>query len=250
MCGFETGLGKYMNDKIIKHSRNSLEIIFKRTTSSNNSSTASQSESQNQLIICGHLGNRKSFRKGNCLAEFNLESFSNQTIIQRNQKVILSNLLITQMIFTQKKAMKISLSDSKFFLISENKRRIYSGIELLFISSLVFVKTKNSNLEEVFTFAYVQNFDDHYIYLLSCIHLPSENNQVEITKSSHISLNLEVVFNESVKSEGLNTLHPVSSISHQGKATKMIYPFQGLELSKKVSTKLRKKISKRNVANK
>ena len=226
MCGFDSGLGKELNNSIISAFPSCLEIKL---------------ENENMV-----LNGVKSSRGGVFRQKLDSDLLLYSKGKDNSGRKLLLNQMYFQMLVSQKQVLKLEINKCQFLLIGEENKKIHFGIELLFIHSLVFVKRKprkqglkgvnNFDKSQQGEFAFVINFDKEFVYLLSPFEFQeNENYFFEISKSPNLCLDLDQQFMSM-----LNPHYPQQILKG-----KLILPFKGLKLSKRISTKLRKKISKR-----
>jgi len=233
MCGFDSGFGEEINNSIIRSFPSSIELSFYEN---------------NFLKMTGIESNSKLIFK-NDIQEWELIKYPTRINFANEKKSIL-NLMYYQMILNQKHILQLPLKICQFILKYEKQERIKIGIELLFIQSLVYIekKTQKSSLPLVSNeesskqkidyegeFGFVINFDKENVHILTPFPFDSQKNSFfKIYKSSLLCLDLDQTV--------INNFHPHKQLD-QSKDLNL--PFKGLQLPKKISTKLRKKISKR-----
>ena len=230
-----------MNDQIIKQFPQSLELTFKSGSSLILSKTKSR---QNRIV-----------RK--LINQMSLDTLKyhkpNNPHKKRDYQIFLNQFLLT---IPEKREIKIS--KCKFYLRSENIERIISGIELIFIHSLVHISMlyidSNNRQAKKSTFGYVIDFDypdqkndnndakDTNMKILAPFWFsPEKLIGYEICRSVYLNVEPNSKYLSDLSSSG----NKGSSGSNQNSADQSLLLFTGLTFVKKVSAKLRKKISKR-----
>ena len=238
MCGFDTGLGKEINESIVKAFPSCIEINLSL-------------QSENLIILSGVKSNKGLIYK-NIITNYHIDQYNTSSKSSNNKSIL--NQMYFQMLISQKNIVKLPFKLCKFILKSENDELINIGIELIFIHSLVYIENKqiinksdqyisSLNCEESNVnqnqyqgeFGYVINFDKEFVYLLTPFDLEYSNNSYyKISKSSNLCLDLEKPF--------ITMMNPSLN---ENDIINLDLPYKGLKLNKKISTKLRKKISKR-----
>lgn len=235
MCGFDSGLGKEINESVLRRFPSSLEVAFAEDSA---------------LVLSGVSNDRRSTFK-NELERWEIQRPAKKDLSTTANKALL-NAMYYQMLFSQKRAQRLPLRNCRFVFKSETDEVVQHGVELLFIHSLVFIRAKAPHLvsrdeppvdskstEKCISgfqgeFGFVVNFDREHVHVLTPFAFGSaQQSQFEIQKSDQICLDLDQ-----------QTLaHLAGPLPHAVSLESL--PFKGLKLSKKISTKLRKKISKR-----
>lgn len=235
MCGFDSGLGKEINESILGGFPSSLEIAF---------------VDGDVVTLSGIVADKKSVFK-NELRRWEIQKPGKSETLSMDNKSLL-NVMYFQMLLAQNNIERLPMENCKFIFKSEEDETIQHGIELLFIHSLVYIQRKPSSLKlsekspiepgladledcsYQGEFGFVINFDGKFVHVLTPFAFCSPNeSRFEILKSAQICLDLDQQVLAQMKSPNSNSEEPEN------------LPFKGLKLSKKISTKLRKKISKR-----
>jgi hypothetical protein len=231
LSGFDSSLGREMNDSIIKSFPSSIEISL----------------SQEHGIQMKGLKTSPKVKFENEMGKWESCAFGNRSKDMSDRKALL-NVMYHQMLLMQDNVLKIPFSNSRFYLQTESKERVNFGVELLFMHSLVHISRESSSGEPRMNklgnasmrkvegdFGFVVNFDSEHVFILSPFNLdPVKEDMFEIIKSPDLCLELN--------QELMMRLDPSLK---ENKTVEIDLPFKNLQLSKKISTKLRKKISKR-----
>lgn len=147
MSGFDSGFGKYINDQIISKFPKSIEIHLE----DKNSITINKIETKNFRLI------RKKIESFSITLRPNKKT--NNQHEKRHYQIFLNQFLLT---VPEKRT--IDFKSCKFYLKGRNTQRIFSGIELSFIHSLIYIRIiylskENHKISKSF-FAYVIDFSD------------------------------------------------------------------------------------------
>lgn len=172
----------------------------------------------------------------NDLFKSKLEPFQKNSNPQDKKRLLKE--MYNQMLLTQQNITKIPMKKCKFFLKKDTQSEVTLGKELLFIHSLVYLEKNNVHKKiKKSEFSFIVNFDKHHVYLLTPLSLEvEEGDRFNLVKSPQLCLDLDPKFLLSM-SKGQASLSEELLLPD--------LPFKNLQLSKGISTKLRKKISKR-----